>query len=268
MVKNCPEGKILNPATGRCVKKDGKIGKDLLKASRKVSKKSSRKVSKKASRKVSRKASRKVSKKASRKVSRKVSRKASRKVSKKASRKVSRKASRKVSKKASRKQVHKSKKISSAKIKKVFPKKLLEKEFKVLHPTYTLSTEGYEYLLKILTPLYEKSIPYLEDNDVKGFLNLIPGDLRKYADIEQTTAGTKVNNDAKLDKFILGENFDFEHSKYSKEINYRFATIFEYLLAEIMEISGGVVLDDGRKKVMEKDIKKAIAQDKELNKIF
>lgn len=33
MSKKCPPGKILNPSTGRCVKKDGKIGKELLKIS-------------------------------------------------------------------------------------------------------------------------------------------------------------------------------------------------------------------------------------------
>jgi hypothetical protein len=31
-LKKCPAGKIINPATGRCVKKDGKIGKELMKA--------------------------------------------------------------------------------------------------------------------------------------------------------------------------------------------------------------------------------------------
>lgn len=31
-LKKCPPGKIRNPATGRCVKKDGKIGKELMKA--------------------------------------------------------------------------------------------------------------------------------------------------------------------------------------------------------------------------------------------
>jgi SNF2 family DNA or RNA helicase len=35
MVKNCPEDKILNPETNRCVKKDGKIGKLLVKSRRK-----------------------------------------------------------------------------------------------------------------------------------------------------------------------------------------------------------------------------------------
>ena len=33
--KICDEGKIINPKTGRCVKKDGKIGKDLLKSKHK-----------------------------------------------------------------------------------------------------------------------------------------------------------------------------------------------------------------------------------------
>jgi len=33
MVKDCPTGKILNPLTGRCVAKTGKIGKALLKSS-------------------------------------------------------------------------------------------------------------------------------------------------------------------------------------------------------------------------------------------
>lgn len=33
MSKNCPDDKVLNPATGRCVSKDGAIGKKLLKAS-------------------------------------------------------------------------------------------------------------------------------------------------------------------------------------------------------------------------------------------
>ena len=31
---NCPEGKIFNPATGRCVKIDGKVGKKLLEQQR------------------------------------------------------------------------------------------------------------------------------------------------------------------------------------------------------------------------------------------
>ena len=34
----CPPGKIINPKTGRCVKKDGKLGKELLKNSKKSSK--------------------------------------------------------------------------------------------------------------------------------------------------------------------------------------------------------------------------------------
>ena len=34
-MKECPEGKILNPKTNRCVKKDGKIGKSLLKEEKK-----------------------------------------------------------------------------------------------------------------------------------------------------------------------------------------------------------------------------------------
>ena len=38
MPKPCPEGKIINPATGRCVKKSGVIGKKLL-AAKKSSKK-------------------------------------------------------------------------------------------------------------------------------------------------------------------------------------------------------------------------------------
>ena len=49
-MNKCPEGKILNPKTGRCVKKDGKIGQELLKSRRKSSKKvsnSTRKSSKK-----------------------------------------------------------------------------------------------------------------------------------------------------------------------------------------------------------------------------
>lgn len=35
MSKRCPEGKIVNPATGRCVLKTGKIGKSLLKGVKK-----------------------------------------------------------------------------------------------------------------------------------------------------------------------------------------------------------------------------------------
>jgi hypothetical protein len=35
MPKTCPDDKILNPETGRCVKKDGKIGKQLLKQTKK-----------------------------------------------------------------------------------------------------------------------------------------------------------------------------------------------------------------------------------------
>jgi tRNA A-37 threonylcarbamoyl transferase component Bud32 len=38
----CPKGKIMNPNTGRCVKKDGKIGKELLKSKSKRSKKVSK----------------------------------------------------------------------------------------------------------------------------------------------------------------------------------------------------------------------------------
>ena len=36
MAKECPSDKIINPLTGRCVKKSGKIGKSLLKPDKKV----------------------------------------------------------------------------------------------------------------------------------------------------------------------------------------------------------------------------------------
>ena len=39
--KECPPGKIMNPATGRCVKTDGKIGKNLAAAAAPAPKKKS-----------------------------------------------------------------------------------------------------------------------------------------------------------------------------------------------------------------------------------
>ena len=35
MAKSCPDDQILNPKSNRCVKKNGKIGKELLKTSTK-----------------------------------------------------------------------------------------------------------------------------------------------------------------------------------------------------------------------------------------
>ncbi|MDD4930653.1 MAG: hypothetical protein PHG66_00670 [Candidatus Colwellbacteria bacterium] len=50
---SCPSGKIVNPASGRCVSKTGKIGKSLLGSPKKSSKKSKSKKSKSRSRKKS-----------------------------------------------------------------------------------------------------------------------------------------------------------------------------------------------------------------------
>jgi len=53
MVKECPPGKILNPATNRCVSIDGKIGKELLKAQAKPASSSSKSTTSKSSSKSS-----------------------------------------------------------------------------------------------------------------------------------------------------------------------------------------------------------------------
>jgi len=39
-MRKCPQGKIINPKTGRCVKKDGRIGKQIVRKSHKSSRKS------------------------------------------------------------------------------------------------------------------------------------------------------------------------------------------------------------------------------------
>jgi hypothetical protein len=59
MNKNCPPNKIINPKTGRCVKKDGKIGMTIIESNRGKKKISSRKRSKprKSTRKMNKKSS-------------------------------------------------------------------------------------------------------------------------------------------------------------------------------------------------------------------
>lgn len=274
MSKRCPEDKILNPTTGRCVKKDGKIGKSLLKAkgSRKVSRKLSKKASRKVSRKVSKKASRKVSKKASRKVSKKVSKKASRKVSRKVSRKASKKVSRKVSKEASRKFPKIAVKVAS--IRDIFPKKDVQKILNHLHPDLTIGTDAYQVLLKNISPLYKKSITYLKKGNFQGFFKSLPVELREGALIESDLAIKDVFIRENLNTYILGKKWNENYPEFSKDINYGIASAFEYLLAEILEESGDIAKESGAEINQQKDmirsgdILEAISQDKVLYKLL
>ena len=65
MSSSCPQGKVRNPATGRCVKKEGVLGRKILASSnKKATPKASRKATPKASPKASRKATPKATPKA------------------------------------------------------------------------------------------------------------------------------------------------------------------------------------------------------------
>ena len=105
-------------------------------------------------------------------------------------------------------------------------------------------------------------------NNIKSFLALFPDELRKYADIEQTNAGVKVNTKKSLTNYIYGKEWNKIFSQFSKETNYRFSTIFEYLLAEILEVSGNVTMDKNKSVIEKEDIEIGIKNDLELNKMF
>lgn len=242
--KNCPKGKILNPATGRCVNRDGKIGKSIL-GSRKVSKKVSRKVSKKVSKKVSRKPPKKISRKVVRKVSK----------------------PRKTVKKTIVKNVKMLGDIID--IKSIFTKDLIQKELKSLHSELELSTEAYNKLISILTPFYNNSIPLLQKENVNGFLKtILSKELRKIAEKESLRAEKDVISENSIKKYLYGINFDSAYPEIPQEINYQFAAVFEYLLAEILETAGNFTIDDERDTISKKDIEKAVRLDKELAKTF
>jgi hypothetical protein len=341
--KQCPEGKVLNPKTGRCIKKSPSKKASIRQTSKKVSrkvakkvsrkpvKKSPRKVSKKASRKVVRKSPRKVSKKVSRKVSkkecpegkvlnpktgrcikkspvkksvRKASKKVLRKGSKKVSRKVSkkecpegkvlnpktgrcikkslskksvRKVSKKVLRKASKKSLRKdvsrkvaktSKKVSKEKgvdILKALPIESMRKILKQVHPDKSINTKSYNYIIELLSDLYTKAQKDYNSGNIDKFLERLSGELKKHAGAMQKRAAMDVENKVSLDKYIIGPIWDAKFPG-QKSYNYRYGTVFEYLLAEILELSGSVNLESDS--ITEDDIKKAIKNDEELKKLL
>lgn len=109
---------------------------------------------------------------------------------------------------------------------------------------------------------------YLQKRDRQGLLNLLPGELKRYADVEMTRTGVDVNSGRDLSKYIYGEDWNNNFSQFDKNMNYQFATFFEYLLAEILELSGNITRDDRKKNLTFDHIQRAIKNDEELNKVF
>lgn len=137
-----------------------------------------------------------------------------------------------------------------------------------LHPDLSLPKKTHEDILLLIKPLYNKSLAYQKKRDVDGFLELLPGELKRLANIEKTNAIVKVNTDKNLQMYIYGENWDKSFPEYSKDLKYGFAAIFEYLLAEILELTGNVTRDESKKNITYSHIIKAIKNDEELKKLF
>ena len=137
----CPQGKIINPKTGRCVKKDGRIGKEILKSRRK---------SRRKSRKTTRKSRRKSRKRKSRKPARKSRKRKSRKPARKSRKRKSRKPARKSHKPITLKNLNEN--FLSYITKNSF-KFILDKEIKIRKRKFTISTDAKKTIIQIVFTL-------------------------------------------------------------------------------------------------------------------
>jgi hypothetical protein len=171
MTKICPQGKIVNPKTGRCVKKDGKIGKEIMRKSRKTTKKSptrksptrkspsrkSRKTTKKTTtRKSPSRKSRKTTKKTTtRKSPSRKSRKTTRKSPSRKSRKTTRKSPSRKSPKSTLNNLIDEKFVSNITKNSL---KLILQNYNALEDTYTISTDAKKSILRFVFTIILKVI--------------------------------------------------------------------------------------------------------------
>ena len=83
-----------------------------------------------------------------------------------------------------------------------------------------------------------------------------------------TRTGVDVNSGKDLSKYIYGEDWNKTFPEIDKSLNYQFASYFDYLLAEILELAGNATKDEKKTNMTMDHIRKAIKNDKELNRVF
>ena len=117
---------------------------------------------------------------------------------------------------------------------------LIKKVFRQVHPDTGLSQDALNYIVTLIKPIWKK---VQRNNDVESLQEIL-GEIYKHAMRE-------LNNEK--------GNF---YKQYDKK------RIIEYLVAEIIELSGNVTRDERRRRIMERDVIRAIKNDKELSEVF
>ena len=189
--------------------------------------------------------SKKSSKRSPKKTSKKTSKRSPKSVSKKTSKRSPKKTSKKTSKR-SPKSVTKKTSVQKININKEQMQQILNNIFG--NPSPVISEEAYKKVIKYFQPLFNEALKYKNKDDYNGFLNYFK---------------KKLGNDSYLYTHIEENSNKITNPNYSKYEN-----IMEYLLYEILELSGSDTLYNNKSIILGNNIKQSIENDTELKKLF
>jgi hypothetical protein len=145
-------------------------------------------------------------------------------------------------------------------IKKVLTNDGIKKILNQVHPDTQIQKESLNHLIEIFKPVFEVALKFLNKQDVKGFLNKIPGTLKTHSE--------KVSSFNNKNQAVFETSFKSNFVNITEETSIKFALIFEYLFAEVLELGGNYCRDNGRIRIKSEDIDRAIYDDEELKELF